>query len=132
LSPAATIPSSRRRGPPSRYAARCWSPAHSPAKQRHPRTGAPGRAPRLQTAGPPAPALVARQASRSPEPPAQSSPHPPFPPQPRRDPPGWQTDTGWTPDSAPHVKAEPLRSGERRAVEKPIMAITGPISRPSF
>jgi hypothetical protein len=57
----------------------------SPAKLRHPRTGARGRAPRRRTRGRPAPAPPARQASRSPGPPAQPSAHPPSRPAPPRE-----------------------------------------------
>ena len=64
---------------PSRCAGRCCRTARSPAGPRHPRTGAPGRAPRRRKRGRPAPAPPAPQASRSPGPPPQSSAQPPFP-----------------------------------------------------
>jgi hypothetical protein len=50
------------------------------ARQRHPRTGAPGRAPRPRTRGRPAPALAVRQPSRFPEPRLRSSHTTPFRP----------------------------------------------------
>jgi DNA-binding CsgD family transcriptional regulator len=51
------------------------------ARAKRPRNvpGCPGRAPRIRTCGRHAPAPSARQASRSSGPPAQPSPHPPFP-----------------------------------------------------
>ena len=73
------------RARPTGYTGRYCRKSRSRARQRRPRTGAPGRAPRPRTSGPPAPAPPARPASRSPEPPAQSSAHPPFPRRPPRE-----------------------------------------------
>ena len=98
----------------------------SPARQRHPRTAAQGRVPRLRTRGRPAPALPARQASRSPGPPAQPSAHRPSRPSSTREITRAAGRTpGCTPDSAAHVKPGHAASGPSVAVRgKPTVTPT--------
>jgi hypothetical protein len=104
------------------------------SRQRHPRTDAPGRAPRLRTRGRPAPALPARPAtvplSRTAAPVIA---HHPFPAT--RTPgksAGPRADTpGCTLDSAVHVKPEQAASAARPwpSVEKPTVRTDRPGAR---
>jgi len=108
-------------GAPDRLCRRLL-PKSPRAARRHPRTGAPVRAPPPRTCAPPAPAPPIQRESRSPGPPLQSSVHR-LPGRPR---PGNHAGTlgragECTPDSAAHVKPGNPASAARPwpSVKKP-------------